>query len=72
LKQIKKHELILSKGKLSVGWNKCPGFNHISVKDVLNAGVIFILRKTVLEMKHATNVPGSIEHLNAGKPRRDA
>lgn len=28
----KTYELILSKGKLSVGWNKCPVFNHISVK----------------------------------------
>jgi len=42
------------------------------LKDVLNAEVIFILRKIVLEMKHATNGPENIKHWNAGKLRRDA
>lgn len=26
------HEVMLSKGKLNVGWRKCPAFNHINIK----------------------------------------
>lgn len=29
---MKTHELLLGKGKVNIGWKRCPVFNHISVK----------------------------------------
>lgn len=49
------HELMLNRGKINIGWKRCPVFNHISQiisvsKGALNVGATTILRETVYEM----------------------
>lgn len=39
------HELMLNKGKINIGWKKCPVFNHINVKRCFKCWGYFYIAK---------------------------